>query len=68
MVRLEPGNSGGRMRGNYEIGNEDKLRLKFNLTLLLVSSENSVLDQLIILKLIFFLILITYLVDNVLIL
>ena len=29
MVRLEPGNSGGRMRGNYEMGNEDKLRLKF---------------------------------------
>ena len=29
MVRLEPGNSGGRMRGNYEMGNEDKLWLKF---------------------------------------
>ena len=29
MVRLEPGNSGGRMRGNYEMGNEHKLRLKF---------------------------------------
>ena len=87
MVRLEPGNSGGRMRGNYEMGNEDKLRLKFAVVIVFfnpftlrsnlflrqpynsyVSSENSVLDQLIILKLIFFLILITYLVDNVLIL
>ena len=29
MVGLEPGNSGGWMRGNYEMGNEDKLRLKF---------------------------------------
>ena len=29
MVRLEPGNSGGRMRGNYEMGNEGKLWLKF---------------------------------------
>ena len=87
MVRLEPGNSGGRMRGNYEMGNEDKLRLKFAVVVVFllsdeicvsshcqpynsynVSSENSVLDQLIILKLIFFLILITYLVDIVLIL
>ena len=29
MVRLEPGNSERRIRGNYETGNEDKLRLKF---------------------------------------
>ena len=29
MIRLEPGNSGGRIRGNHEMGNEDKLRLKF---------------------------------------
>ena len=68
MVRLEPGNSGGRMRGNYEMGNEDKLRLKFAVVIVFFNPINSVLDQLIILKLIFFLILITYLVDFVLIL
>ena len=33
MVRLEPGNSGGRLRGNYEMGNEDKLRLKFSVVI-----------------------------------
>ena len=90
MIRLGPGNSGGRMRGNHEMGNEDKLRLKFAVVIVFfnpltlsdqicvsshcqpynsyVSSENSVLDQLIILKLIFFLIPITYPVDIVLIL
>ena len=29
MVRLEPGNSERRIRGNYEMGNENKLQLKF---------------------------------------
>ena len=33
MDRLEPGNSGGRMRRNYEMGNEDKLRLKFSVVI-----------------------------------
>ena len=35
MDRLEPGNSGGRMRRNYEMGNEDKLRLKFSVVIVL---------------------------------
>ena len=29
MVRLEPGNSERRIRGNYKMGNENKLQLKF---------------------------------------
>ena len=29
MVRLEPGNSERRIRGNYKIGNENKPQLKF---------------------------------------
>ena len=29
MIRLEPGNSGVRIRGNHEMGKEDKLWLKF---------------------------------------
>ena len=33
MDRLEPRNSGGRMRRNYEMGNEDKLRLKFSVVI-----------------------------------
>ena len=62
MVRLEPGNSGGRMRGNYEMGNEDKLRLKFAVVIVFFNPFYSQM------KFVFLHILITYLVDIVLIL
>ena len=60
MVRLEPGNSGGRMRGNYEMGNEDKLRLKFAVVIVFFNPFNSQM------KFVFLHILITYQVDIVL--
>ena len=39
MVRLEPGNSERRIRGNYKMGNENKLQLKFAVVVVFFNQE-----------------------------